>query len=105
MSSSSLFATKRVAELARLELSSAEAIRIQTELTSILQFVEVINELDLEGVEPFFGFRAAMADAPKSPLRNDLSAASVSRDRMLSNAPVSDGQFYLVPPVFDSTAE
>jgi len=44
---------KHIAHLARLELSANEQIKIQRELSSILDYIALLNEVNVEGVEPF----------------------------------------------------
>lgn len=58
----------------------------------MIGFVEKLNELNLEGVEP----QLFMSDEV-NVLRNDEVKGSISRDEALKNAPLHDGQFFKVP--------
>lgn len=89
------FSAEKVARLARLELSPADLHAAQNQLDKILHFVEEINSLELSDVEPFFGSVDSV-----NPIREDHVESGFTRDQALSNAPDSDGEFYLVPPVF-----
>jgi aspartyl-tRNA(Asn)/glutamyl-tRNA(Gln) amidotransferase subunit C len=71
-----------VARLARLELSEEEVERMGGELSKVLQHIEKIRELDLEGVAP----TAHVVDAP-SPLRADEPVRCLDRDVVLASAP------------------
>jgi aspartyl-tRNA(Asn)/glutamyl-tRNA(Gln) amidotransferase subunit C len=71
-----------VARLARLELSDAEAEEMAVELSKILDHIEAIRELDLEGVEP----TSHVIDIVNA-LRADVAHVSLPRDVALASAP------------------
>jgi aspartyl-tRNA(Asn)/glutamyl-tRNA(Gln) amidotransferase subunit C len=71
-----------VARLARLELSEDEVERMSRELTTILEHVERISELDLDGVEP-----TSHVVELENVLRPDEPRASWPRERVLAEAP------------------
>ncbi len=78
-----------VARLARLRLSEEEQERMTRELQAVLGYVEHMNELDLEGVEP----TARVVDLV-NVLREDEPRPSLPREVALSNAPDEvDGGF------------
>jgi aspartyl-tRNA(Asn)/glutamyl-tRNA(Gln) amidotransferase subunit C len=78
-----------VARLARLRLSDEEQERMTRELQAVLGYVEHMNELDLEGVEP----TARVVDLVNQ-LRADEPRPSLPRDVALANAPdETDGGF------------
>lgn len=89
----------RVAHLARLEISDDTKVRIGSDLGKILQLIDVLEELDLDDVQPFFGVVGNEHDL--SPKRSDVVDDSLTRDKALENAPKQDGEFYCVPPVFE----
>jgi aspartyl-tRNA(Asn)/glutamyl-tRNA(Gln) amidotransferase subunit C len=83
-----------VARLARLALSDEEIERMSGELPAILEHVERMNELDLEGVEP-----TSHVVALENVLRADEPRPSWDRDRVLEGAPEpSDGAFRVPSP-------
>jgi len=81
-----------VARLARLELSEPEVERMATELSVILEHVERIGELDLEGVEP-----TSHVVALENVLRPDEPRPSLPRERTLASAPDAADGAYRVP--------
>lgn len=81
-----------VARLARLELSDAELERMAGELSAILDHVERISELDLDGVEP-----TAHVVELENVFRPDEPRPSWERDRILAPAPSSAEGAFRVP--------
>jgi aspartyl-tRNA(Asn)/glutamyl-tRNA(Gln) amidotransferase subunit C len=81
-----------VAKLARLRLSEEEVERMSGELSSILEHVERITELDLEGVEP----TSHVVDV-ENVLRPDEPRPCLSRERALENAPDATDEGFRVP--------
>jgi aspartyl-tRNA(Asn)/glutamyl-tRNA(Gln) amidotransferase subunit C len=81
-----------VARLARLKLTDDEVEQMQTELSSILDHVERIGEVDLEGVEP----TAAVVDI-ENVLRPDEPRPCLPRERALANAPDATEEGFRVP--------
>jgi aspartyl-tRNA(Asn)/glutamyl-tRNA(Gln) amidotransferase subunit C len=71
-----------VARLARLELSDEEVERMASELSHVLDHIEKIRELDLDGVPP----TAHVVDAA-GPLRPDESRPCLDREAVLASAP------------------
>ena len=83
-----------VARLARLELSDQEIERMAGELSGILEHVDRISGLDLDGVEP-----TAHVVALENVLRADDPEPSLPRDRALEQAPDAvDGAFRVPSP-------
>ena len=83
-----------VARLARLELSDEETERMATELSGILDHVDRIGNLDLEGVEP-----TSHVVALENVLRADEPRPSLPRDVALAPAPEpQDGAFRAPSP-------
>ena len=81
-----------VAKLARLELAGDEVEQMARELSGILEHVDRISELDLEGVEP-----TTHVVALENVLRADEPRASLERDVALSSAPDPAGGAFRVP--------
>jgi len=85
---------EKLAHLARLEFNDAEKEEIKRDLQRMIAFVEKLNELNLEGVEPLLH----MTDEVNI-LRDDEVKGSISREEGLKNAPLHDEQFFKVPKV------
>jgi aspartyl-tRNA(Asn)/glutamyl-tRNA(Gln) amidotransferase subunit C len=81
-----------VARLARLRLSEEEVERMASELSGILDHVDRISELDLDGVEP-----TSHVVALENVLRADEPRPSWPRERMLDSAPDPAQEAFRVP--------
>jgi aspartyl-tRNA(Asn)/glutamyl-tRNA(Gln) amidotransferase subunit C len=81
-----------VARLARLKLSDEEVDRMAGELSGILEHVEHIGELDLDGVDP-----TSHVIALENVLRPDEPRPSWSRDEVLERAPDPAAGSFRVP--------
>ena len=83
-----------VARLARLRLSDEEVERMASELSGILEHIENMNKLDLEGVEP-----TSHVVLLENVLREDTPRESLPRERALDNAPdAAEGGFRVPSP-------
>jgi aspartyl-tRNA(Asn)/glutamyl-tRNA(Gln) amidotransferase subunit C len=87
---------RKVASLARLALTEDELRASGKQLTTILDYVRLLDELDLTGVEPMTHTIPA-----ENIFREDVTQPSLSREAALSNAPKTDGQFFLVPKILE----
>ena len=81
-----------VARLARLRLTDDEVERMAGELSKILDYVETMNELDLEGVEP-----TSHVVVLTNVLRADLARPSLDRETALEPAPEATESGFRVP--------
>jgi len=81
-----------VARLARLELSEDEVARMTGELSAILEHIEKISALDLDGVPP-----TSHVVEVGSALRPDVPRPSLPREVALANAPAVDDDGFSVP--------
>ncbi|MBT3345784.1 MAG: Asp-tRNA(Asn)/Glu-tRNA(Gln) amidotransferase subunit GatC [Gemmatimonadetes bacterium] len=87
---------RRVAALARLELSPGEEERLTIELSRILDYMEKLNELDTEGVEP-----TAHITPDASVFRADTSRHFEALQELLAQAPDLREQYFRVPRIID----
>jgi aspartyl-tRNA(Asn)/glutamyl-tRNA(Gln) amidotransferase subunit C len=97
-----------VAELAKLELTDEERRRMLRDLNSILDYVDRLNHLDTSGVAPMAqvmqGFEGQNSAHLSPAMRDDKPYGlrpSLSHEEALTNAPESDGAFFLVPKVIE----
>ena len=81
-----------VAKLARLRLSDDEVERMTGELSQILEHVEQMEALDLDGVEP-----TSHVVALENVLRDDVPRDSLPRERALESAPEAAADGFRVP--------
>lgn len=89
-------ALRKVAHLARLEVKPEEETTLLNSMESVLSWMEQLNEIDTEGVEPL----THMMDEVNS-WREDLSSNNLSRSEALANAPSQDGTYIKVPKVIE----
>jgi aspartyl-tRNA(Asn)/glutamyl-tRNA(Gln) amidotransferase subunit C len=87
---------RRVARLARIAVKDEEVTHLTGELNAILGFVEQLSALDVDGVEPL-----TSVTPMKIPMRTDKVTAGGEPEKVLSNAPVREGDFYVVPKVVE----
>ena len=87
---------RRIAALARIRVDDAEVATLQAELNGILGWIEQLNEVDVEGVEPLTG-GAQMA----LRMREDQVTEGAYPERILGNAPERAGGFFAVPKVVE----
>jgi aspartyl-tRNA(Asn)/glutamyl-tRNA(Gln) amidotransferase subunit C len=88
---------ERVAELANLELTSAEKANMLHDLNSMLDYFSQLNELDTTSVPPML----QALEAETTGLRADEIAPSLNRRPVLACAPDTDGVFFKVPKVIE----
>ena len=91
-----LATVKRVAHLARIAVSEEEASRMTGELNSILGFVEQLDEVSVEGIEPM-----TSVTPMRLKRRQDVVTDGGMADRILSNAPDAREGFFAVPKVVE----
>ena len=87
---------RRIAKLARISVSDDEAKVMQGELNTILDWVEQLNEVDVDGVEPM---NSVVEMSMK--MRDDVVADGERPDEVVSNAPAKQEHFFLVPKVVE----
>ncbi len=85
---------EKVSLLGRLLLSEAELATMTEQLGRILDYMELLSEVDTEGVEPM-----AHALDMHNVFRPDELGQSLDREEALANAPNRDQECYLVPAV------
>jgi aspartyl-tRNA(Asn)/glutamyl-tRNA(Gln) amidotransferase subunit C len=87
---------RRIASLARIHVEDAEVATLQTELNSILGWIEQLNEVNVDGIEPLTG-AAQMA----LKMRDDVVTDGGYTEKVMANAPERAGSFYVVPKVVE----
>lgn len=84
----------KIADLARLDLSEAEVEKYGSQLSSILKYVETLNQLDVSSIEP-----TAHAVSVATPFREDVAVQDDTLEKSLRNAPDQEVPFFKVPKV------
>ena len=91
---------KHVAMLSRLALDEDHLRRLASQLESILGYVAKIGEADVSGVEPM-----THALPLHNVFREDVVEPSLPPDKVLQNAPETDGPFFKVPKILGGDEE
>jgi aspartyl-tRNA(Asn)/glutamyl-tRNA(Gln) amidotransferase subunit C len=87
---------RRIARLARIAVTDDEVPHLQGELNAILAFVEQLNEVDVEGVEPMTSVTPMTMKK-----RQDGVTDGECADKVLRNAPAREDSFFVVPKVVE----
>ena len=86
----------KLSGLAKLEFDPESKQEIINDLNKIIRFVEKLNELDTEGVEPLTHMTEEV-----NTLRDDIAKTSITKEEALKNAPKKDSDYFIVPKVLD----
>jgi aspartyl-tRNA(Asn)/glutamyl-tRNA(Gln) amidotransferase subunit C len=87
---------KHIAVLARLKVADSELAGLANELNGIMTWIEQLNEVRVEGVEPMAGVLSR--DLPR---RKDVVSDGGDPEKVLKNAPDSAHGFFVVPKVVE----
>ena len=90
----------KMAKLARLAINDNERAQLRTEMSEILTWVETLNEINTEKVEPLIHMSSEI-----NRMREDKIEYQLSQNEALSNAPQVKEDFFIVPKVIDTTNE
>lgn len=86
---------RHVARLSRLHLDDEQTGKFREQLSAILDYVDQLSEVDVEGVHPTTHVLTSM----KNVFREDEARACLSPDEALANAPARSDNFFKVPKV------
>jgi aspartyl-tRNA(Asn)/glutamyl-tRNA(Gln) amidotransferase subunit C len=89
---------EKIAGLAKLSVSEEEKVKFREQLDEMLNYVEKLNELDTDGVEPTF-----FVQHGSEGTREDAPAESLPLDEALRNAPARTLGFFRVPKIIPQT--
>jgi aspartyl-tRNA(Asn)/glutamyl-tRNA(Gln) amidotransferase subunit C len=87
---------RKVALLARLELTPEEEVQFTTQMGSILDYIEQLSELDVSDVLP-----TTRAIDVSNITRDDELLPYADREAILSSAPEQEGDFFKVPKILN----
>lgn len=85
-----------IAHLARLEFEGEAKVAIKQDLENIISFMEVLQQVDTENVEPLI----FMSDEINR-LREDVAEVTLTQEEVLKNAPKKDSDYFRIPKVLD----
>ena len=83
---------RKVARLSRIAVTDAHAEELVGELNGILNWIDQLNEVDVDGVEPMTSVVETTL-----PMREDVVTDGYIQDQVLANAPRSEDGFFVVP--------
>ncbi len=86
-----------VAGLAQLQLDDAAKERLVKEMGEILNYMDALNTLNTDNVEPMMH-----AMEMTNVYREDVVGEPLLRDAALANAPMHDGEYFIVPKILDT---
>lgn len=86
----------KVADLARIEIKDNEVDALTQEMNKILTFMEKLNELDTDGVEPL-----VYMNEEANVWREDIAKNEISVADGLKNAALHNESFFLVPKIIE----
>ena len=87
----------KLANLARLEFKNEEKTEIISDLNKMLEFVEQLNKVDTEGIEPL-----KYINEETNVMRDDVVRHDISQEKALKNAPNADSDYFKVSKVIEN---
>lgn len=87
---------RKIANLARIKVTDDEVKSLEDELSSIITWVEQLNEVDTDGVEPL---TSVVETSMKK--RTDIVTDGGYAERVTKNAPLTEDNFFVVPKVVE----
>ena len=87
---------RKIASLARIKVDEEDLPRLEGELNSILKWIEMLGEVNTDGVEPM-----TSAVHMKMKMRDDVVNRGGRAEDIVANAPISEDHFFAVPKVVE----
>ena len=87
---------KRIGRLARIRVEEGEVEKYQGEINAILGFVEQLEEVNVEGVDPMTSVTPMVLRR-----RDDLVTDGGYPEKVVANAPLTEDNFFMVPKVIE----
>ena len=86
----------KIAKLSRIKIDQKDSDKISSELNSVLNWINELNEVDTEGIEPL-----SSVTGHKLPKRKDDVSDGDYVEKILKNAPEKSSGFFVVPKVVE----
>ena len=87
---------KHIAKLSRISLEDEKAQKLATDLSSIFEFIEKLNELNTKDVEPL----TSIAETTLKFRKDEVKSENI-REKILKNSPSNNKDFFVVPKVVE----
>mgnify|MGYP000328838368 FL=1 len=87
---------KHISKLARISLDDEKIDSLSKDLSSIIKFIEKLNELKTDKTKPL----TSIINASLKPRKDEIKDGKI-RDQILKNSPEKNEEFFVVPKVID----
>ena len=87
---------KHIAKLARISVDNDKAKLLEKDLNSIFKFIEVLNKVDTDKIEPL----TSIADTTLQLRKDEIKTKNI-REEILENSPEKNKDFFVVPKVVE----
>ena len=87
---------KHISKLARISLDEKKVDSLSKDLTSIMKFIENLNKLNTDKIEPL----TSIINASLKPRKDEVNDGKI-RDQILKNSPEKNEEFFVVPKVIE----
>ena len=87
---------KHISKLARISLDEKKVDSLSKDLTSIMKFIESLNKLNTDKIEPL----TSIINASLNSRKDDVKDGKI-RDQILKNSPEKNEEFFVVPKVIE----
>ena len=87
---------RKISNLAKISIADQEVEKLETEISSIIRWVEALNEVDTDNIDPMSNSLTGVLR-----MREDLVTDGNKVSDILSNSPVDDENFFVVPKVIE----
>ncbi len=85
---------EKLADLSKLEFSPEEQAHVIDDLSNMLDFIDKLNEVNVDGIEPL-----VYVNEDTNSLREDIVKMEITKEDALKNAPLADSDYFKVPKV------
>lgn len=87
---------KHISKLSRISVDDEKAKKLEADLNSIFSFIEKLNELETQQVEPL----SSIAETTLQLRKDEIKSTNI-RDQILKNSPEESKDFFVVPKVVE----
>ena len=87
---------RKIARLARIKITDKEVKALEGELTGIMKWIEQLEEVDTDGVEPM----TSTEHQPLTERKDEVTEGGIA-DKVTANAPMTEDNFFMVPTVIE----
>ncbi len=87
---------RKISSLAKISIADQEVEKLESEISSIIRWVEALNEVDTDNIDPMSNSLTGVLR-----MREDLVTDGNKVSDILSNSPVDDENFFVVPKVIE----